>query len=498
MSWKSASFVVSWYMLHYFYGVPVLTHNVINDYFVRFNCSITDNVSFNTYNTIECASKCISDNICEGFQAYKVSSKSTMCVLFNMSSSIYFSNLSRKTYIKRDLHKKFHHCNEHFNTNTENISPMTDEITSKMKANEISSTPEPPTTSTTKPSSSTRNPTTTFPKEPSTAFTTGLSTTESLTTSTTESTTTTTTEIPTTSTTELSTTSTTRQTTTPTIVLSTYATTELSTTSTNTEKLAETTRETSASPLSTRDTTTVDNVITQGENAAALNEKLVSKQKETQVPTTQISETETTVSTNIDKHYECSVNAAIYFDSKGQIWLFFDKHIQKYTSVNDLTTSNFQRENLADILKDAPAQLDAGYFDGTYTILIKDQTVYTYDSVAGSSSSSQKSTDNYYGHPVPQNIDAVILNSDNDIFLFSDDTVTRIQGKQVSSFSFDNNGKKNYYKGKNHKNKPSKITAATKVDSTRHYFFSGKKISAFKEGKKDGEWEDIGIVSCDL
>lgn len=107
MSWKSASFVVSWYLLHYcFYGVPVLTHNIINDYFFRFNCSITDNASFYTYNTIECASRCISDNVCEGFQAYKVSSKSTMCVLFNRSSSMYVSDLSRKTYIKRDLDEK--------------------------------------------------------------------------------------------------------------------------------------------------------------------------------------------------------------------------------------------------------------------------------------------------------------------------------------------------------------------------------------------------------
>lgn len=99
---------------------------------------------------------------------------------------------------------------------------------------------------------------------------------------------------------------------------------------------------------------------------------------------------------------------------------------------------------------------------------------------------------------MPQNIDAVILNSADDIFLFSDDTVTRIQEKKKLSFSFDNNGKKNYYKGKDHKNKPSKITAATKVDSTTHYFFSGKKISVFKEGNKDGKWEDIGSVSCDL
>lgn len=240
---------------------------------------------------------------------------------------------------------------------------MTEEITPTMKTIEKLSTPEPSTTSTTKPSSSTRNPTTTFPKEPSTAFTTGSSTTEPLTTSTTDSTTT---EIPTTSTTKTTNSSS--------IIPSTYATTELSITSTNTKKLVETTRETSALPLSTRDTTTVGNGITQGETAVALNEKLVSEQKENQVPTSQISDT--TVSTNIDKHYECSVNAAIYLDSKQEIWLFFDQHIQKYTSVNDLTTSNFQRENLADLFKDAPAQLEAGYFDGTNTILIKGKTVY--------------------------------------------------------------------------------------------------------------------------
>ncbi|XP_071170882.1 uncharacterized protein [Mytilus edulis] len=489
MSWKSASGVVSWYLLHYcFYGVPVLTQNIINDYFFRFNCSITDDASFYTYNTIECASRCISDNICEGFQANKVSSKSTMCVLFNTSSSIYVSDSSRKTYIKRDLDEKFHNCNEHFITNTENTSPMTEEITPTMKTIEKLSTPEPSTTSTTKPSSSTRNPTTTFPKEPLTAFTTGSSTTEPLTTSTTDSTTTGTTEIPTTSTTKTTNTSS--------IIPSTYATTELSITSTNTKKLVENNRETSASPLSTRDTTTVGNGITQGETAVALNEKKFSEQKENQVPTSQISET--TVSTNIDKHYECSVNAAIYLDSKQEIWLFFDQHIQKYTSVNDLTTSNFQRENLADLFKDAPAQLEAGYFDGTNTILIKDQKVYTFDSFRGSSSTSHKSTNDYYGHSVPQNIDAVILNSADDTFLFSDDTVTRIQGKKESSFSFDNNGNKNYYKSKDHKNKPSKITAATKVNSTTHYFFSGKKISVFKEGTKDGKWEDIGSVSCDL
>lgn len=271
---------------------------------------------------------------------------------------------------------------------------MTEEITFTMKTEEklSTSTTEPSTISIAKTSSSTRNPTTTFPKEPSIAFTTGPTTTEPLTTSTTDSSTTATTEIPTTSTTkttttstivplpyattEKPTTSTTKKTTISTKVPSTFATTELSITSTNTGKLVETTRETSASPLSTKDTT-VDNVITQGENEIALNEKIVSKQKETQVSTTHISET--TVSTHIDKHYECSVNAAIFFDSKREIWLFFDRYIQKYTSVNDLTTSNFQKENLADIFRDAPAQLDAGYFVGSNTILIKGKDCLSFN-----------------------------------------------------------------------------------------------------------------------
>lgn len=79
----------------------------------------------------------------------------------------------------------------------------------------------------------------------------------------------------------------------------------------------------------------------------------------------------TTVSTTTIISYTCSVDAAIYRISNGEIWLFFDKYIQIYTSVNDLTTSNFRREDLTNIFTDAPSKVDAGYSDGTNTMLVK-------------------------------------------------------------------------------------------------------------------------------
>lgn len=112
MTWKYLNFVISWYGLYYYiYCAPVVSQNIISDYFFRINCSISDGAVSHTYNTIECASKCISDDLCEGFQAYKISSTVTFCALFNIRSAIYVSNQNEKTYIKTELVYQVSICN---------------------------------------------------------------------------------------------------------------------------------------------------------------------------------------------------------------------------------------------------------------------------------------------------------------------------------------------------------------------------------------------------
>ncbi|XP_063431172.1 uncharacterized protein LOC134713827 [Mytilus trossulus] len=355
MTWKYLNYVISWYVLYYYmYCAPVVSQNIISDYFFRINCSISDGAVSHTYNTIECASKCISDDLCEGFQAYKISSTVTLCALFNISSAIYVSNQNEKTYIKTELVYQFDKCNTIPETTHEGIVSI--ETTAHTMVQSYSSS-------------------------------------------------------------------------------------------------YETTQETSLKA--------------------------------------------TTVSTTTTISYTCSVDAAIYSISNGEIWLFFDKYIQIYTSVNDLTTSNFRREHLTDIFTDAPSKVDAGYSDGTNTMLVKDQMIYTYSSLIQSSSISTISLDSHFGLTMPQtDVDAIIVNGVGDIFLFSGDTVYRVESSSLSSFPIDNNGNQNYYKASNHAQRPTTVTAGTKMDSTTHYIFDGNQIYVFTEDNKS--WANIGSILCNL
>ena len=114
----------------------------------------------------------------------------------------------------------------------------------------------------------------------------------------------------------------------------------------------------------------------------------------------------------------------------------------------------------------------------------------------GSTSTQIESTNAYYGVTVPSTIDAAILNDNNDLFLFSNYEVTRIENSK-STFRINNNGNANYYKATNHNGRPATVTAGTKVDSSTHYIFNADQIITFTEGSRKGTWNTIGRILCD-
>ena len=87
--------------------------------------------------------------------------------------------------------------------------------------------------------------------------------------------------------------------------------------------------------------------------------------------TTTILQTTTDRTTVASISYRCSVDAVIYASTLSEVWLFMDGYIQIYSAISDLTTTNFRREKITDIFIDGPSSLEAGYFDGTNTVLIK-------------------------------------------------------------------------------------------------------------------------------
>ena len=87
--------------------------------------------------------------------------------------------------------------------------------------------------------------------------------------------------------------------------------------------------------------------------------------------TTTILQTTTDRTTVESISYRCSVDAVIYASTLSEVWLFMDGYIQIYSAISDLTTTNFRREKITDIFIDGPSSLEAGYFDGTNTVLIK-------------------------------------------------------------------------------------------------------------------------------
>lgn len=105
--WKCVSFPISVYIMYNcIYGGSVLCQNIFTDYFYKTNCSFSHDVVLKTYNTIECASKCLSDDLCEGFETVRVDSRLTECYLFNMTSTRYIFNSDKKTFIKTYLLSK--------------------------------------------------------------------------------------------------------------------------------------------------------------------------------------------------------------------------------------------------------------------------------------------------------------------------------------------------------------------------------------------------------
>ena len=114
----------------------------------------------------------------------------------------------------------------------------------------------------------------------------------------------------------------------------------------------------------------------------------------------------------------------------------------------------------------------------------------------GSTVTQLESTNTYYGVWVPSTIDAAILNDNNDLFLFSNNVVTRIKNSK-STFQINNNGNGNYYKASNYNGRPATVTAGSKLDSSTHYIFNADQIITFTEGNKKGTWNTIGSILCD-
>ena len=67
----------------------------------------------------------------------------------------------------------------------------------------------------------------------------------------------------------------------------------------------------------------------------------------------------------------CKVDAAVNVAINNEIWFFIGNYIQIYSSMNDLTSLNFRKENIVSIFPEIKTPVDAGYFDGTNTIIIK-------------------------------------------------------------------------------------------------------------------------------
>ena len=65
-----------------------------------------------------------------------------------------------------------------------------------------------------------------------------------------------------------------------------------------------------------------------------------------------------------------------------------------------------------------------------------------------------------------------------------------------STFRIDNNGNKNFFKAKNHKERPVTITAAFNDNDLVMYMLSEATLYTFSKGKQSGYWSIGGQVVC--
>jgi hypothetical protein len=115
--WKCVSFPIFVYIMYNcIYGGSVLCQNIFTDYFYKMNCSFSHGVVLKTYNNIQCASICLSDELCEGFQAVRIDSRLTECYLFNITSARYIFNSDKQTFIKTYLLSKVSNINKDIQT----------------------------------------------------------------------------------------------------------------------------------------------------------------------------------------------------------------------------------------------------------------------------------------------------------------------------------------------------------------------------------------------
>lgn len=104
----------------------------------------------------------------------------------------------------------------------------------------------------------------------------------------------------------------------------------------------------------------------------------------------------------------------------------------------------------------------------------------------------QTTTISHFGYNV--SIQAVLFLQDGTKFLFTDDsTVISLSGKDHSTFRLDNNNNANYFKSKNHNERPLNVTAAFNHGTTM-YIFSRTTIYTFT--KSEATWATVGQIVC--